>query len=159
RCAAQSPSRRGDPPRKEGAMIDCHDFDEVVSPYLSGELEPARRSEFTRHLEGCAACRAELADQRRADELLRASLVATPVIAAAVAARVRERMQAAPWWRRVLDARGLTPILASAALVLAIFLAVQPGPDARARAYLLDTAAADHVEDLVQRIEKPGWAD
>src|SRR5437867_1333172 len=129
--------------------MHCHEFDELVSPYLCDELDPARRIEFDRHVDGCAVCRSLLADQRRADELLRASLAATPVAAAALQARVRERLQAAPWWRRIFAASELRLVLASAALVLAVAIVfvARIGPESSARAYLLDTAAVDHVED------------
>jgi hypothetical protein len=45
---------------------------------------------------------------------------------------------------------------AAVALLLAVVLHPTFRPDSRA--YLLDTAAADHREDLVERIDKPGWA-
>jgi hypothetical protein len=60
-----------------------------------------------------------------------------------------------PTWRRIFELRALRPILASAALAIAILFAVRPGTDSRA--YLLETAAADHVEDITLQIEKPGW--
>jgi anti-sigma factor RsiW len=135
----------------------CDEFDELVSLDLSDELGPTRRIEFERHLRGCAACTSLLERHRRVDELLRASLTATPVRAAAVQARVRERIQAEPTWRRIFELRALRPILAAAmlAIVIAILFVAHPVTDSRA--YLLETAAADHVEDITLQIEKPGW--
>jgi len=138
-------------------MMRCGDFDELASLFLSDELDPARRLEFERHLSGCAACALLFARQRRADELLRESLTAAPVAAAAVLARVRERMQAEPLWRRIFALPGLRPVLVSAAVVLAIAIVFVARPGADPRDYLLETAAADHVEDLALKLEKPGW--
>src|SRR5262249_39310865 len=156
-CAPQSARRSGDPPRKEGAMMQCHEFDELVSPYLANELDPARRIEFDRHLHGCAACRSLLADQRHTDELLRASLTATPVAGTRVQARVGARVQAAPWWQPYFELGELRPLLAAAVWVLAIALLALVHPVQDSRTYLLETAAADHAEDLIEKIEKPGW--
>jgi anti-sigma factor RsiW len=138
-------------------MMRCNEFDELASLFLSDELDPARRIEFERHLTGCADCALLFERQRRADELLRESLAAAPVAAAAVQARVREQMQAEPLWRRVFAVRGLRPILVSAAVALAIAIGFTARPGAHPLDYLLETAAADHVEDLTLKLAKPGW--
>ena len=138
--------------------MECQEFDELASLYLSDELEPARRAEFDRHIERCAACAALLALQRRADDLLRSSLSTPPLAAAAVVARVRERMEARPWWRGLVEMHALRPLLVSAALAVALLIGVHPRSVPDSGTYLLDTAAADHIEDIVERIDKPGWA-
>ena len=138
--------------------MECQEFDELASLYLSDELEPARRAEFDRHVERCAACAGLLVLQRRADDLLRSSLSTPPVAAAAVVARVRERMHATPWWRRMAELPALRPLLVSAALAVALLVGVHPRSVSDPRTYLIDTAAADHIEDIVERIDKPGWA-
>ena len=140
--------------------MECREFDELTGFYLSDELDPARRAEYDRHVERCAACAEQLALQRRADDLLRASSTVPPFAAAAVVARVRERMQARPWWRRMLEtlAAGPLPVYALGAAALLIAIVVHPGSVSDSRAYLVDTAAADHREDLIERIDKPGWA-
>jgi anti-sigma factor RsiW len=134
----------------------CHEFDELASPYLSDELEVSRRREVDAHLAGCAACASLLERQLRADELLRSSLAAVPVAAPAVQSRVRARMQAAPWWHRFLEVPGPRVALASVALLIGIALLLRGGPEPEALE-LFQSAAADHVEDVVERIEKPGW--
>jgi anti-sigma factor RsiW len=140
--------------------MECREFDELASLDLSGELEPDRRAEYDQHLEGCGACAARLALQRRADELLRSSLSAYPVATAALVARVRERMHARPWWRRIAEMQRFGPLPVYAVAAVALLLAIGLHPTARSdsRVHLLDTAAADHREDLVERIDKPGWA-
>jgi anti-sigma factor RsiW len=51
---------------------------ELLPALVNGTLEPARRQDVERHLEGCAPCRAELAAERRLSAAL-----ATPVPAPA----------------------------------------------------------------------------
>jgi anti-sigma factor RsiW len=140
--------------------MECREFDELASLYLSDELEPARRAELDRHLGRCAACAALLALQSRADDLLRSSSSTPAFATAAVVARVRERMQARPWWRRMAEtlAVGPLPVYAVAAVALLIAIAVHTGSVPDSRVHLLHTAAADHREDLIERIDKPGWA-
>src|SRR5215831_4210376 len=123
--------------------MECREFDELASLDLSGELEPAKRVEYDRHLEGCTACATRLALQRRADDLLRTSLSASPspIAAAAVVARVRERMQARPWWRRIFEMYGAGPLPVYAVAAIALLIAIGLHPTLRSdpRAYLLDT--------------------
>jgi len=140
--------------------MECREFDELASLYLSDELEPVRRAEFDRHLDRCAACAALLGLQRRADDLLRSSSSAPAFATAAVVARVREQMQARPWWRRMAETLTVRPlpVYAAAAALLLIAIAVHPGFVPDPRVHLLHTAAADHREDLIERIDKPGWA-
>ena len=134
----------------------CHEFDEFASPYLSDELEAPRRRDFDQHLAGCSTCASLLERQRRADDLLRSSLATMLVPTAIVQSRVRAQMHAAPSWRWIFQTRVLQVAFASALLVIATISFVRSRPDPRA-AYLFETAAADHVEDLVLRIDKPGW--
>lgn len=134
----------------------CDEMNELASSYLSEGLEAARRREFDDHLAGCPACVSLLEQQLRADDLLRSSLTMSPVRAAVVQNHVRARLHAAPWWRHVFQARGLQVAVASVLIVIATISFVRSRP-AGGAAYLLETAAADHVEDVVQRVDKPGW--
>ncbi len=51
--------------------MTCRTIAELLSPYLDGELDPARRLAVDGHLRGCPACRAALQAQRRLDAALR----------------------------------------------------------------------------------------
>lgn len=134
----------------------CTEFGEFISAYLSGELDPTRRRAFDEHLSGCTACTSLLEEQLRVDSLLRSSLSTPPVAAAAVQGRVRARIHAAPWWHVMFQVRQLQVAVAAVLVVIATISFVRSRTDPSA-AYLFQTAATDHVEDVVQRIEKSGW--
>ena len=134
----------------------CNEFDDLASLYLSDELDAARRREFDQHVAGCSTCASLLERQVRADDLLRSSLATLPVPTAAVRSRVSARIHAAPWWRQIFQTRRFQFALASTLLVIATISFLRSRSDPRA-AYLFETAAADHVECVVQRIEKAGW--
>ena len=134
----------------------CNEFDELASLYLSGELDVARRREFDQHLAGCSSCTSLMERQMRADNLLRSSLGTSAVPTAAVQRRVRARIHAVPWWRQILQTRRFQLALASTLLVIATISYLRSRFDSRA-VYLFETAAADHVECVVQRMEKTGW--
>lgn len=136
----------------------CADFDELIADDLAGELDPTRRRELDEHLSGCAACTSRLEDQLRVDGLLRSSLSTPAVATAAVLGRVRARIHAAPWWQLIFHARQVQVAVAVVVAVIATLSFVRSRTDPSA-AYLFRTAAADHVEDVVQRIEKPGWME
>jgi len=140
--------------------MECREFDALASLYLSDELEPSKRGDYERHLDRCARCAALLSLQRRADDLLRSSPSAPASATAAVVARVREQMQARPWWRRMAEMLtiGWLPVYGAAAAALLIAIAVHPGFVSDSRDDLLHTAASDHREDLIEHIDKPGWA-
>ena len=42
--------------------MSCHDYREAIAEFVDGTLDPARQRELERHVEGCAACRALVAD-------------------------------------------------------------------------------------------------
>src|SRR5690349_17384470 len=134
----------------------CNEFDDMASLYLSEELDTARRHEFNQHLAGCSTCASLLERQVRADDLLRSSLATLPVSTAAVRSRVGARIHAAPWWREIFQTRRFQFALASTLLVIAITVFMRFRSDPRA-VYLFETAAADHVECVVERMEKAGW--
>jgi anti-sigma factor RsiW len=134
----------------------CNEFDDLASLYISGELDAARRRHFDQHLAGCSTCTALLERQVRADNLLRLSLATLAVPTAAVQSRVRARIHAAPWWRQIFQTRRFQLALASTLLVIATIFFLRSRFDSGA-VYLFETAAADHVECVVERMEKPGW--
>jgi anti-sigma factor RsiW len=134
----------------------CNEFDDLASLYLSEELDRARRREFDQHVAGCSTCASLLERQMRADDLLRLSLATLPVPTGAVRSRVSARIRAVPWWRQIFQTRRFQFALASALLVIAIISFLGSRSDPRAL-YLFETAAADHLECVVQNIEKTGW--
>jgi len=134
----------------------CAEFDELNAAYVSGELDTRRQQAFEEHLATCAACASLLQEQLRVDTLLRASLTSSVVRTSAVKNRVRAAMAVVPWWRRLVETRS---VQVAFACVLILMAAVSIGRLRfdRSAADLLQTAAADHVEDVVQRLEKDGW--
>ncbi len=42
--------------------MSCHDYSEAIAEFVDGALDPARQRELERHVEGCPACRALVAD-------------------------------------------------------------------------------------------------
>lgn len=43
-------------------MMSCQDYSEAIAEFVDGALDPARQRDLERHVEGCAACRALVAD-------------------------------------------------------------------------------------------------
>jgi anti-sigma-K factor RskA len=119
-----------------------------LAGYVLGALEPAERAAFEEHLEGCAACRAEVAELETPAALLKQ---APPPIQ--VPPGLRERTfaaveQAAARTRRGRRLRLLLASAAAAALLVAAFLGgvllSQAGPFAdRGRVVAFTLTAAD----------------
>jgi hypothetical protein len=42
--------------------MSCHDYRDAIAEFVDGALDPARQRELERHVEGCPACRALVAD-------------------------------------------------------------------------------------------------
>ena len=42
--------------------MSCHDYSDAIAEFVDGALDPAKRRELERHVEGCSACRALVAD-------------------------------------------------------------------------------------------------
>jgi anti-sigma-K factor RskA len=53
-------------------------FEELLGPYLLGELSVEEERELERHLEGCSGCRGELARARQTHDLLRELVTGGP---------------------------------------------------------------------------------
>ena len=58
--------------------MNCRDIRDNLTPYLLGDLDPARAAEVRAHVQDCAACRAEAEDMQAALQFLRKSLADTP---------------------------------------------------------------------------------
>ena len=95
-------------------------FEELIGPYLLGELSVGEERELERHLAGCSACRDELAGARQTHDLLRelAAGGPPPELKARVLARVRGEIPA----RSRVGWNLWVP--AAAALVLAAILGI-----------------------------------
>ena len=57
--------------------MSCREFRELIDSYLAEELLVETNHEMIRHLEGCAACRAELDDRRRLRARLKSAFTAS----------------------------------------------------------------------------------
>lgn len=76
--------------------------------YASNELEGGRKAEFEKHLAQCAACRAELALIRRADESLAPAAAPAHVVDALFAKTTRRKSFFAGWnWKPALAGTAL----------------------------------------------------
>lgn len=42
--------------------MSCHEYSDAIAEFVDGTLDPARQRELERHVEGCPACRALVAD-------------------------------------------------------------------------------------------------
>ncbi|GEA18331.1 zf-HC2 domain-containing protein [Moorella sp. E306M] len=93
--------------------MQCREAREFFSPYLDGELATEEMEVLQQHLEGCPACREELARWRKlslALQGLKAPVAAPPGFATAANARLAERQRVRPW-------RGIRRWAAAAAAV------------------------------------------
>ena len=106
-------------------MSEHRDRREALGAYVLGALEPDERRDLEAHLEGCAACRDELArlsalppllDRLTADEAAEASLV--PPSGMGARATVTTLHEGSRLRRQVWTWRGATAVAAAAALVV-----------------------------------------
>jgi len=123
-----------------------------VSLLALGALEPAERAAALAHLERCPACREELAALRDVLALVDADPVhdaAPPLSAAALAARVRRRLDVS---RPSAAARGamLRPLAAAAAVVLAVWALPAAGPR---RPPAAAARPAEVTDETLERLE------
>jgi RNA polymerase sigma-70 factor (ECF subfamily) len=103
--------------------MTCPEVRDRLSAWLDEDLPPAERREVEAHLSGCAPCRQEGERLRRTVALLAG--LGRPRAPAGFVDRVLERVEPAPWYRRL--ARGLfvpvpvkVPLQAAAAVLVAI---------------------------------------
>lgn len=132
--------------------MNCSDVSRFAPMFLAGELDSARKEEFSAHLRQCTACGQELERQSALDQLLRQRLLAEPVDSAAVAERVRERIRLGQDWpeerrrvplRRVFALSGIAAMLLLGVVSYRAKFAPRPRP--------FDAAAArDHRVEVVE---------
>lgn len=125
--------------------MNCEASQELLSPYLDGELAPDEHERTSAHLDGCEACRARLESYRALKHAL-ARLPAREAPPEAVRVRIEAARQASrqgagahrTWLLASLAAGGMA--LAASLLLLARGPAMPDG--------LADALAADHLESV-----------
>ena len=112
-------------------MLTCAEARERLDDHVDELLDAAASRELEAHLEGCAACRAELRQLRR----LLAEAAALPdeiepprELWDGIASRLEPRGRVLPFARPLRRWAFLAPPLAAAALLLAVGLGLRPGP-------------------------------
>ena len=131
---------------------------EYLSPlYYSGELESQVIADLELHLKQCPDCAREFELQKRADEMLRESVLGETVNAAAVQERVREKLWPSPPTWKVFARRSLASAIGIAALAVATFVIWNT---AATRSNKVPTvyadAAQDHYDEVVRQFPR-GW--
>lgn len=166
-------------------MTSCKDYSGAIAEFVDGTLEPARQRELERHVEGCAACRALVADLKSIqaaaftlDRLevpphvlpaLKARIAAEPLPATRgrLLAFTASRTAAAAWFSSAAALLVLTTI--------GILSIVQPGDihrgeqtaqappastvDAVASVEAELRAATEHYEKAIQQLEQIARSD
>jgi hypothetical protein len=106
--------------------MQCREFREISESYLSDELLVETNVEVHRHLEDCAACRADLASRREFRvKLIRASgnakeLRIDPAFADKLHRQIKEAALAgSPWQKLLLTPKIVVPALALASILIA----------------------------------------
>ena len=121
--------------------MNCGEVRRRAPLYLSGEMEGEELRLFSAHLEECSACAAEIADQWRLDERIRATLETKLVPVDRIERAVRRRMAAsARRWRL-----GAIAAAVLAVAVLGLWLLQPDFPQAYA------DAARDHRLEVVEQ--------
>lgn len=164
--------------------MTCHEYSGAIAEFVDGTLDPARQRALERHVEGCAACRALVADlksiQAAAFTLDRVEL--PPHLLVSLRARLAEE-QALPAGGRLLafptswGARAAWLSAAAALLVITtvgIVSVARPGethidgpiaqgraapPDAVATLQAELQAATEHYEKAIQQLEQIARTD
>ena len=102
--------------------MDCTNAQELLSPYLDGELNTKEEAAFKEHLNSCLICQEDLAALKETVEMLRSlsseEIQAPPMFKAGVLARVGdwEEQRIAPKKRK-----WYLPALGAAAVIAALF--------------------------------------
>jgi hypothetical protein len=163
--------------------MSCHDYREAIAEFVDGALDPARQRELERHVEGCPACRALVADlktiQAAAFTLDRIDL--PPHLLPAIRARLaneppaaRGRLMAFP----VSSGARMAWLAAAAALLLittaGIVSLMRPAPPHADQAVVEPAAspadpvasvqaelqlATEHYEKAIQQLEEIARSD
>lgn len=106
--------------------MNCQDFQDRLSEFTDGTLEPAERQAFCAHRDSCEACREELSLFESALSAMDSAwpeLEPSPTFVAQVWERIRQEPAPKPGWREVLAGffrPQVTLALASMVVVLAL---------------------------------------
>ena len=124
--------------------MTCHEARDAFSDLLDEGLPPAARDAVRGHLQSCPACQAEWSAFQRAVQAVSDLGGAEP--SPGFAARVRQALDAPPWWERAarwifLPLKVKVPLQAAALLVLGLvgLLLYERSPDLRRRTEPLAT--------------------
>jgi len=98
--------------------MDCRRFQDAIQELVDGTLGPIRRSELETHLDGCANCRALLADLRRIRDV--GETLERPAPPDRVWLQVAGRLRQEGRVTAVSRTRHYAPLGIAAALVLAV---------------------------------------
>jgi anti-sigma factor RsiW len=130
--------------------MSCDRFVEDLSAWIDGELPAGRAAEVAAHVAACAACGAQVAALRRADDALRAiPLRELPPDALTKVLRRSARGRAPASRRRWLGWAGAAAGASAAAAALVAWFLVRPGPiDSASPEDLAVASDLDTVEDL-----------
>lgn len=136
----------------------------LLSAHLEHDLGEAERAELETHLAACPDCAADLADLRRAVDLLRRlpDPEPPPFLATRVMARIAAGEARVPTWRRWVEQLGAPLVaapLAAAAAALAVFVLASPPAVApvvvASSPAASDAEASPKIPTMVPRIVGP----
>ncbi len=141
--------------------MSCADYSEAIAQSVDGGLDPAPQRALERHVEGCAACRALLADLRTIQAAAFTLDRHTPHPHVLAAIRARLATDAVPETRgRLLAWPATRTAWASWAVAAALVLATTAGiypllrtPPAEAPAAVAAGPGGDAVASIVQELE------
>ena len=136
--------------------MSCADYSEAIAEFVDGTLDPAQQRALERHVEGCAACRALVADlksiQAAAFTLDRhraaRTCLRTPCARASPTSRCRQRAGGCSRGRASRTARGVW-LAAAAALLVATMAGI----------YSAVRRPTPHADDAAERPRRGEPAD
>lgn len=137
--------------------MNCQDFQDSLSEWTDGTLEPARCEAFCQHQDACESCREELAlfeSAMAAVDDAFPELEPSPLFAAKFWERIREEPAPRPGWRETLAAllrwrpdRRVALAFATFALVFGGLFAVPAVRDYREGQEIVEVAVSDVVPE------------
>lgn len=139
--------------------MDCSEFKTLLPSYLVGEGSDEQRASVEAHGRACPACARLLQAERELDDLVRRACARDQAGASELTRRIRRAVRAEsaarrrpPLWGAL---RWLVPLGAAAVVMVCAWLWYRPG--ARADHALYRAAVADHVDEVVNKRERPDW--
>src|SRR5262249_61759517 len=129
------------PPRsrarlREGAAMNCAEFEAQLHAYVDGELGPTAMTAADAHLGQCPECRDLLARERQFRQVLRGQP------GASASAELRAELHAR--LRRAARVAAIRPVLVGAAAAAVLLLAVSLWPGLRPGSSLIAELASKH---------------